>query len=252
MADTERDRLIARLDELVAEGRGMKRTHVPEEWKQPRDRFAGFGPPPASYKVGGYDVFDREATHAWAIRVELALDDLGGSAASARQAWNRLRPEDDWHAKPIEKGIGVLEGLLREVRAGRVVEPLMARARSQTEYELVAQATYTIEQGEAWLPLAAILGGAALELRLRRIAHGRITAFEKLTLGQLIGALAAARGAGTPTTDPTDDALLERWRVLRNDGAHRLQEFTWPADVVRDELLRLEAFLHRAPVELRT
>ena len=190
------------------------------------------------------EFIDHRALAGWHIRAERALRDVFEANDPVLVSWGRLGPPFGWTIDVMQQGFGVLRAAVVEIEDGHVIEAISARVRAATERDLVDQARLLCGQGNDWAAAAALLAGAALELRLHDIAkrHG-IALGSKPTMGSVKHALIGARTAVLKTVDPTDDTLLDRWLAMRNDAAHRTATFPYAAAQVEAELGPLEVFL---------
>ena len=122
-----------------------------------------------------------------------------------------------------------------------------------TELALVAQARNACEMGDAWSAAGAVLGGGAVELRLRRFmtrTGATLKKGAKPSIDNYMTALEQHRASSPNDVYPsTDDTSLERWRQMRNAAAHDPATFTtdagYSAAKVLPELLLIEEWLRR-------
>jgi len=143
-----------------------------------------------------------------------------------------------WHAVR-----GVFASAHSQLRAGRI-ESFIDGIRAEAEDELLVQAEGFLDG--SFRVAAAVLGGGALEVHLRRLCEKNQVPIEGHgSIDKYNTAIAQARKSSRAIYEKADQSQITGWGQIRNEAAHQPDQFKRTAEELRLMIEGIRNFIAR-------
>ena len=167
-----------------------------------------------------------------------------------RRQWEALSQLTDTKTTrgPLERQrwegyVGIFASAREQLHDGRLGS-LIDGVRAETEDDFLDQAEWL--RRENALPAAAVVAGGALEIHLRQLcAKNKLVIQGHGTIDKYNVAIAEARNQGLVIYEKSDGSSITSWGQIRNDAAHKPDQFHATSDQVKLMIDGIRNFISR-------
>jgi hypothetical protein len=201
----------------------------------------------AGFTASGGEYIHADEASSWLAQAGAAIQAVLGEDRTPRKMWDAKLALIEKSGNPtphlMDQFRGIFEGVAELLRGNRL-SSLVDTIRAETEGNFLDQAEALRQEGR--LILAAVLAGSALEVHLRQLCEkndlqikgtGSISAYQQ--------ALDSSRKANKEIISSTSSKSIPAWGGLRNDAAHRPDEFKAPTEEVRQMIEGIRFFIEK-------
>jgi hypothetical protein len=182
----------------------------------------------------------------WITEAGAAIHAAFPVAHYVRQQWDGALARErggfgEWMTLEACEGIfRAAHGLVRDGRLGSFVDAIRVHA----EDDLLEQADQLLVSSHR--VAAAVLAGGVLEVHLRRLCEKhRLPIAGVGSIDKYNGAIGQARNEGTTIYEKADTSQVTSWGQIRNEAAHRPDQFNRTIDEIRLMLAGVRGFVAR-------